>query len=61
MKINTTDYGVFTVEVPYEEAANWLMSDGSDLVEVNSAIDEATSHAQTNGSAFVLIEIKKQP
>jgi hypothetical protein len=57
MKIDTTDFGVFQVEVSHEDANGWLMDEGADLVEVNSAIDEATSHAAHHGRAFILIEI----
>jgi len=59
MKIDTTDFGVFPVKLSQEEAAEWLMDEGAELIEVNSAIDEATSHAADYGSAFVLIEIKR--
>jgi hypothetical protein len=60
MKIDTTDYGVFTVSVSHEKANDWLVNDGDELIEVNSAIDEATSHAAAHGKAFILIEIRKE-
>ena len=60
MKINTTDYGVFQVKISHEKANEWLMNVGADLLEVNWAIDEATSHAADHGNAFVVIEIRKQ-
>lgn len=53
MKIDTTDFGVFTVKVAYAEANEWLMDEGADLIEVNSAIDEAVSFASDHGRAFV--------
>lgn len=57
MKIESTDFGVFTVVVPHEEANDFLMDEACELVNVNSAIDEATSHAKDFGKAYVLIEI----
>ena len=59
MKIYSTDYGVFAVIVPYEEANDFLMDEACELVNVNSAIYEATSHAKNFGKAYVLIEITK--
>lgn len=61
MKIDTDSIGVFVVSVPHSEANDWLMDEGADLVDVNSAIDEATSFAADNGRAYVIIEIKKGP
>lgn len=60
MKIDTTDYGVFQVKVSHKETNDWLMDEDADLVEVNSALDEATSHAADHGKAYVLIEILKR-
>jgi hypothetical protein len=59
MKIDTTDIGLFSVKVSYEDGYEWLMNKDSELGNVNSAIDEAISHVGNYGRAFVLIEISK--
>ena len=59
MKIGCDDIGVFKVKVSHENGVAWLLDAAVDLVEVNSAIDEAVSFAADNGRAFVLIEITK--
>lgn len=59
MKIDTMSYPVTKVELSHQEASDWIQDEGSDLIDVNSAIDEATSNAETYGKAYVLIEISK--
>lgn len=59
MKIDSTDVGVFEVEVTPEEALAWMNGEMSDLIDVNGAIDEATSFAIHSGQAFVLLKIAK--
>lgn len=57
MKINSTDVGVFEVAVTPAETLAWMNGELKDLIDVNGAIDEATSHAIANGTAFVLIKV----
>ena len=59
MKIDSTDFGVFTVKVSQEDAAAWLVDPAIDLEEVNGAIDDAASHAGAYGKAIIVIEIAK--
>lgn len=60
MKIDTDDLGVFLVTVPVAEVNDWLIDPGADLVDVNSAIDNAASWTNdTLDKAYVVIEVIK--
>lgn len=52
-----SDPGTFKVTVPLWEVNDWLADPGADLIEVNSAIDEAASWANDYKRAVVIIEI----
>lgn len=57
MKIDDTDFGVFTAKVSEKDAAAWLVGHLDELVAVNGAIDEAASHAGAYGTSFIIIKI----
>jgi len=61
MKIDSTDIGVFSVKVSYEDGAAFLLDKDAELVDVNGAIDEAVSFAGTYGTAYILIELAPKP